>query len=71
MENEELKRVLCEECAYCEKRKRKEFQEEGWQLAIAIFDSLTALAIQFPVPLILISVYLLKHHVLDEFCGCD
>ncbi|GAG22721.1 unnamed protein product, partial [marine sediment metagenome] len=38
-------------------------------ISLAVADALISAALELPVPVTSVSVYLVKKHMLDEFCG--
>ena len=66
-----LYRKICVDFNYCEKRRNKEFQTEGFNLGLAVSDALLSAATGFPLPIALVSAYLIKNHFFDELCGYD
>ena len=62
--------IVCNEYKYCEKRKKKEFANEHYQITIGIAEALMVLASQIPLPIIAVAVYLVKNKVLDKWCDC-
>lgn len=68
--HDSLYETVCVGWNYCAKRKEKKFQTEEVTLSIAIADILLSAATQIPLPVTLISVYLVKRGVLDKWCKC-
>lgn len=62
--------AACVEFEYCEKRRRGDLEKEGYTLSLAVADALLTFATGFPLPVTLISVYLVKNHILDDWCDC-
>lgn len=60
---------ICNDLNYCESSLKK--NTESSQLLIAVTDSLSMWATSCPVPVILLSTYLIKYKVLDDLCKCE
>jgi hypothetical protein len=67
----QITELVCIKFDYCAKRKRGDFESEEVQLAIAIAELLLTLAAITPVPITMLSVYLVKNGVLDRWCKCN
>jgi hypothetical protein len=63
--------TICINFNYCEKRKKGDFQNEEYSLAVSLADVLISLQTAFPLPLASVAVYLLKKGILDEWCKCS
>lgn len=61
---------LCVRVDYCAKRRSKTFEEDGYAVAIAVGDGLLQIFTQLPLPIVILSVYIIKRGILDEICRC-
>jgi hypothetical protein len=64
----ELKRIVCREFNYCRRRNEPSLSEHV-ALGVAIADELFKAMAPSPIPIFLISVYLIRRG-LDDFCEC-
>jgi hypothetical protein len=53
--SDRIHQKICVDGNYCEKRKTKVFESEGWTVAAALADSLLACAAAIPVPITTVS----------------
>lgn len=67
----EIEEAVCVKFAYCDKRRKGDFETEGWTVATGVADALLTHATGFPLPVTTVSVYLVKRRVLDLWCECD
>jgi hypothetical protein len=61
---------MCRKLDYCSKRRAKVFEDEGWTVAIAVGDALLQIITHIPVPIAVLSVYIVKRGILDKICKC-
>lgn len=61
---------LCKDLDYCAKRRAKVFEDEGWAVAIAVGDALLQIVTHVPIPMAVLSVYIIKRGILDTICKC-
>lgn len=66
-----VKNAICTSYDYCGRRKRQEFQSEGWNISVAICEAFVAAKLAFPFPFVALSVYLVKKGFLDRWCECS
>ncbi|HEX8131058.1 MAG TPA: hypothetical protein VF527_18295 [Pyrinomonadaceae bacterium] len=69
--HDQIHSIVCTKSDYCNKRKQKKFEEEGYVIAIAVADALMTVVTGLPVPITLISVYIVKRGILDKWCKCS
>lgn len=62
--------VICEKLDYCNRMHDALLKGEEWNAVLAVADSLAMYASGIPVPLLLLSTYVVKHHVLGTLCNC-
>lgn len=71
---EEAKSVIhskiCDDFDYCGKRDRGELESEKSNLILAVAETLLTIFVGIPL-IATITVYLIKNHVLDDWCGCE
>lgn len=61
---------LCIETDYCNKMKSGQLKSDKLDLAVAIADGLASSKLGFPLPVALISSYVVKNELLPYFCNC-
>ena len=64
-----IRQTLCVQWGYC--GRRDAFRGEGFQLCLAVADGLLAAVTQIPMPITVLSVYLVRRGLLDTICQCS
>lgn len=66
-----LRKTVCEDLGYCNLIRNGVFESDGWATALAISDSLAMYLTGLPVPVVVLSVYVVKRRMLDRICKCE
>jgi hypothetical protein len=64
-----IKKLICIRLNYCESKFKHGHTEEV-QVAISVCDCLIIFAVNCPVPILLLSCYLIRKRILDKLCQC-
>lgn len=67
----EIRKLVCVELKYCERRLKGHTEAEGLNLAMTIIDGFMMLKLAMPFPPTWTATYLLKKGFFDKLCGCD
>lgn len=67
----ELRKLICAEMKYCERRLKGDTEAEGLNLAMTIVDAFIMLKLALPFPPTWTATYLLKKGFFDNLCECD
>ncbi len=67
----EIRKLVCVELKYCERRLKGHTEAEGLNLAMTIIDGFMMLKLAMPFPPTWTATYLLKKGFFDNLCGCD
>jgi hypothetical protein len=70
-ESKQVVQTVCRDVKYCERRQAKTFESEGVTVSIAVADALVSSAIGVPIPIIQLTVYIIKRGILDQICECS
>lgn len=65
---EKIREIVCLQWGYC--GRRDAFRGEGFQLCLAVADALLGAVTHIPVPMTVLSVYLVRRGLLDKICRC-
>lgn len=63
-------KAVCVDFRYCDRRRKAEFESEGYSVALGVADALLTAGTGIPLPVTTVSVYLVKKMLLDRWCGC-
>ncbi len=66
----QIKEIVCVDFKYCERRSSGQLESEGVMLAVSIAELLGSKLSGTTIPIVALSVYLVKKRVLDRWCGC-
>ncbi len=59
---------ICVDISYCDRRKKGRLEQTD--VAIAVADALITASTGLPFPVTLVSAYLIKSRLLDQWCNC-
>lgn len=63
--------AICTKFDYCKRRKDGTLESEEITIGIAVADALLSAATSFPIPVTMVSAYIVKKGILDRWCKCN